>query len=228
MLHSLPRPLTLKGVIFDMDGLMLDTEPIYWSSMQLYWSSMQQAARELGCRFTDGLRAAFTGRSIPVWRGTLIETFGADYPQFRSRRRQLWEQHIQNFGVPQKAGLNELLNQLEEEGIPKAIATSSSGPDAALCLGRLACRFDAIVTGDEVTRGKPAPDIFLLAAQRLGLSPEHCLALEDSEAGALAALAAGMSVILVPDLQPPSSALSAQVECVCSSLHEVRDLLQRL
>ena len=200
---------------------MLDTEPIYWQSMQ-------QAASELGCRLDDEWYAAFIGRSIPAWRDVLMQTFGADYPQFRSRRRELWEKHVQELGVPQKAGLDALLHQLEVYGIPKAIATSSSRPDAALCLGRLADRFDAIVTGDEVERGKPAPDIFLLAAQRLALSPVHCLALEDSETGALAALAAGMSVILVPDLQPPSSALSAQVDCVCSSLHKVRKLFQRL
>ena len=199
---------------------MLDTEPIYWQSMQ-------QAAQELGCRFNHEMRAAFVGRSIPAWRDALMETFGADYPRFRSRRRQLWERHVQEIGVPQKAGLNELLNQLEKDAVPKAIATSSSRADALLCLGSLASRFDAIVTGDEVTRGKPAPDIFLLAAQRLALSPERCLALEDSESGALAALAAGMGVILVPDLKQPSGALSAQVDCVCSSLHEVRELLQR-
>lgn len=211
-------PSSLQGVIFDMDGLMLDTEPIYWASTQ-------QAALELGYSFDHEMRAAFIGRSIPAWRDTLMQTFGTNYPQFRSRRRQLWEQHIREIGVPQKAGLSELLHQLEEAGIPKAVATSTSRPDAMLCLGRLTDRFNAIVTGDEVERSKPAPDIFVLAAQRLGLPPQHCLALEDSEAGALAALAAGMSVILVPDLKPPPGALSAQHK-VCASLHEVRELLQ--
>ncbi len=199
---------------------MLDTEPIYWASTQ-------QAASELGYSFDHEMWAAFIGRSIPAWRDTLMQTFGANYPQFRSRRRQLWEQRIREVGVPQKAGLDELLRCLEENACPKAIATSSSKPDAALCLGPLAGRFDAIVTGDEVTRGKPAPDIFLLAAQRLALPPAHCLALEDSETGARAALAAGMGVILVPDLKQPSAALFAQVDRVCSSLHEVRELLQR-
>ena len=208
-------PQTLSGVIFDMDGLMLDTEPIYWDSMH-------QAALELGYRFSSEMQAAFIGRSIPIWRDILMQTFGADYPQFRNRRRQLWERHVQEIGVPQKAGLNEMLNQLEKDKVPKAIATSSSRADAALCLGHLADRFDVIVTGDEVKQGKPAPDIFLLAVQRLALSPAHCLALEDSEAGALAALAAGMSVIIVPDLKQPSGTLSAQVDRVCSSLHEVR------
>ena len=212
-------PDTFQAIIFDMDGLMLDTEPIYWASMQ-------QAASELGYSFNDEIRAAFIGRSIPAWQETLIEIFGADYPHFRSRRRQLWERHVREVGAPQKAGLDELLNKLEQDGLLKAIATSSSRPDATLCLGRLAHRFDAVVTGDEVERGKPAPDIFLLAAQRLALAPEQCLALEDSEGGALAALAAGMSVIIVPDLKQPSGELSAQVHRVCYSLHEVRELFQ--
>lgn len=207
-----------EGVIFDMDGLMLDTEP-------LYWASMQQGALELGCDFGDEMRTAFVGRSVPTWRDTLTRMFGADYPQFRSRRRQLWERHVREVGVTRKAGLEELLDQLDADGRLKAVATSSSRPDAMLCLGELAGRFDAIVTGDEVERGKPAPDIFLLAARRLALAPEHCLVLEDSEAGALAALAAGMRVIIVPDMKQPSGELSAQVHRVCCSLHEVRRLL---
>jgi HAD superfamily hydrolase (TIGR01509 family) len=210
---------TFKGVIFDMDGLMLDTEPIYLKSMQ-------QASAEFGYSFDDDLHSRLIGRSLPVWQAILVETFGEDYPKFRSRRRQLWEQHVQEIGVAQKAGLGELLNQLDEDGLLKGIATSSSRSDALLCLGQLANRFEAIVTGDEVELGKPAPDIFLVAAQRLALSPEHCLVLEDSESGAQAALAAGMSVIIVPDLKQPSGELAAQVHRVCSSLHEVRELFR--
>lgn len=198
---------------------MLDTEPIYWASMQ-------QAASELGYSFDHEMRSAFIGRSILAWQAILTQTFGANYPRFRSRRRQLWEQHVQEVGVAQKAGLDELLSQLDEDRLLKAVATSSSRPDAMLCLGRLANRFDTVVTGDEVSRGKPAPDIFLLAAQRLALPPEHCLALEDSEPGALAALAAGMGVIIVPDLKQPPDKLAAQVQCVCSSLYDVRQLFR--
>lgn len=209
--------LPFKGVIFDMDGLMLDTEPIYRSTVI-------QAAQELGYSFDDELYNRFIGCSVPVWRKVLIETFGDDYPLFRNRSRQLWEQHVQELGVVQKAGLGELLDQLDEDGLPRGIATSSSRPDALLCLGPLAARFDAIVTGDEVEHGKPAPDIFLLAAERLNLSPAHCLVLEDSQPGTQAALAAGMSVIVVPDLQQPSPETVAQLHRVCASLHEVREL----
>jgi HAD superfamily hydrolase (TIGR01509 family) len=206
-----------KGIIFDMDGLMLDTEPIYRSALS-------QAAQELGYDVSDLLQSRFIGRSISHWRDALMEIFGEDYPKLRSRRRQLWEQHVREMGVVQKAGLGELLDRLDEDGLRKGIATSSTRADALLCLGQLASRFGAIVTGDEVQQSKPAPDIFLLAAQRLSLAPEECLVLEDSQAGAQAALAAGMSVILVPDLQQPSSELAMQVHCVCSSLHEVRQM----
>jgi HAD superfamily hydrolase (TIGR01509 family) len=208
---------TFKGIIFDMDGLMFDTEPIYRKSMQ-------QAAVELGYDIDDQLQNRLFGRSISDWRTTLIQIFGENYPQFSKRRRQIWEQHVQEVGVTQKPGLVDLLNQLDEDNLPKGIATSSTRPDALLCLGELAERFEVIVTGDEVKQGKPAPDIFLLAAQRLALSPQHCLVLEDSESGAHAALAADMSVIIVPDLNPPSSELVAQVHRVCSSLHGVREL----
>src|SRR5690349_17255007 len=117
-----------KGVIFDIDGLMLDTEPIFWKSMQ-------QASVELGYNLDAELQNNFIGRSIPEWRDTLVRTFGEDYPRFRTRRRELWEHHIQKIGVEQKAGLAELLDLLDEQRLTKAIATSSTKPDALLCLG---------------------------------------------------------------------------------------------
>jgi beta-phosphoglucomutase-like phosphatase (HAD superfamily) len=84
------------------------------------------------------------------------------------------------------------------------------------------------VTGDEVTQGKPAPEIFLLTAARLRLMPQQCLVLEDADAGVQAAYAAGMPVIMVPDLHRPPALIAAQATHICSSLHEVKDLLAAL
>ncbi len=172
----------------------------------------------------DELCANFIGRSIADCEHMLSQAFGANYPQFKSRRRQLWQQHVQEIGIELKAGLRELLDYLDEQLLLKAVATSTHRNDALLCLGHLSSRFDEIVTGDEVQYGKPAPDIFLLAAQRLMLAPEQCLVLEDSEAGGQAALAASMNVIIVPDLKQPPALLATQVHRVCTSLHEVKQL----
>lgn len=207
-----------KAIIFDMDGLILDTEPIYRSSMA-------QAATELSYSFDNNFYNQFIGLSTPACREKLMQIFGDDYPKFQFRRRELWEEHVKEIGVKRKNGLKELLQHLDSKQVLKGIATSSIRKDALLCLGELANQFDVIVTGDEVKNGKPAPDIYLLAASRLGLLSDECLVLEDSEFGAKAALAAGIKVVIVPDLQQPSAELRVQAYRVCSSLHEVRELL---
>lgn len=210
-----------NAVIFDMDGLMLDTEPIY----RRVW---QTAAAELGHIISDDMYATFIGRPTEECRRSLSETFGPQFPHapFRKRSRELWQAHVGKAGIAHKPGLPELLALLEARHIPKAVATSTVRKDAIVCLGELASRFDAIVTGDEVRHGKPAPDIFLLTAQRLNVAPESCLVLEDSEAGATGALAANMSVIIVPDLKIPGDELAARTHRVCKSLHEVRAVFE--
>jgi HAD superfamily hydrolase (TIGR01509 family) len=105
------------------------------------------------------------------------------------------------------------------------LATSSPRVLALRCLGDLVSRFNALAFGDEVSHAKPAPDLFLLAAQRLGIEPTDCLVLEDSEAGVRAARAAGMDVIMVPDLVPPSDEIASMATHVCATLHNVRSLI---
>jgi HAD superfamily hydrolase (TIGR01509 family) len=137
---------------------------------------------------------------------------------------------IDREGIALKPGLLDLLAWLDAEGIPKAVATSTRKLRAHDKLERtdLAGRFAAIVCGDEVPRGKPAPDIYLEAALRLGIAASECVALEDSEPGFTAALAAGMMVIMVPDLGTPSAALLARAPLVLASLAEVRHHLAAL
>ncbi|MEL6246792.1 MAG: HAD family phosphatase [Cyanobacteria bacterium J06648_16] len=211
-----------KAILFDMDGLMLDSETVYHTA----W---QQAVTELGYTFDSGLYLDLVGRSNAEAERLMLEAFGGDFPveTFRTDWTRHWQRRVQTQGMPTQPGLWELLDFLEAEQMPKAVGTSSNAAEAALSLksNRLWARFSAIVTVDDVAAGKPAPDIFLLAAQRLGMSPSDCLVLEDSNAGVEAAVTAGCQVIMVPDLQTPTPDSQARALQVCESLHEVLAML---
>ena len=210
----------MRAVLFDLDGLILDSEPVYRAA----W---QEAARELGFNLTDQLYLSLVGRTNEDGEAFLVETFGAGFPvvRFRERWAQLWRHRVRRHGIATKPGLTELLGLLDARGVPKVVATSSAREDALLALGALAGRFDAIVSGEDVRAGKPAPDIFLEAAAHVRVPPTRCLVLEDSEVGVEAAYAAGTTIIMVPDLKPPSAEAAARVYRVCASLLEVRNLL---
>ena len=133
-------------------------------------------------------------------------------------------------GIVLKPGLIELMAWLEAENLCKAVATSTrrSRAESKLVHAGLFERFAALVGGDEIAHGKPAPDIFIEAATRLGIDAADCVVLEDSEPGVRGALAAGMTPIMVPDLHPPSAALSAMRPLVLPTLHDVRAHLMTL
>lgn len=206
------------AVVFDMDGLMLDTE-------RLDRDLWQAAARRHGLDIPDALHATLVGRRIADAERTLLEHFGTGFPlaQLRAEVHAQWEA-VAAAGLPRKPGLEPLLALLEQAGIPKAVATSTARAKALVSLGPLAARFHALACGDEVRAGKPAPDIFVLAAQRLGIAPARCLALEDSPPGVAAARAAGMPVIMIPDLVAPRE----PPPYLCASLSQVSEWLQSL
>lgn len=209
-------------MILDMDGLMLDTERL----CRHVW---QQAATELSCDLTDSMYLELVGRRNDYCEQTLLRWFGPTLPldSFRLRCAVLWDEHAARQSLDAKAGLVELLNWLQVAGVPWAVATSTEGDRARAKLagaglgGRVSC----VVTGDQVATAKPAPDIYLEAARRLGVDPRSCIALEDSDAGVAAAHAAGMRVVIVPDLKPPSAQSLARAWRVCPTLHEVIDLV---
>jgi HAD superfamily hydrolase (TIGR01509 family) len=205
-----------RAVIFDMDGLLLDSEPLY----RVTW---QTAAADLGCPIDDEFYERFVGRGNDEAEHLLVERFGDALPldEFRKRWRRDWDERIAASAVERKPGATELLDFLQQRGIPAALATSSPRILALPCLGDLAARFATLAFGDEVEHSKPAPDLFLLASHRLGIAPADCLVLEDSEAGVRAASAAGMNVIMVPDLVPPSPEIASMATWVCKSLHDV-------
>jgi HAD superfamily hydrolase (TIGR01509 family) len=210
-LASLPA-----AVVFDMDGLMLDSERVErWA-----WRT---ACAARGYDFDDAFHLTLVGRRDADVRRDLEARFGASFPlvDVQAEAHALWLGRVREHGMPEKPGLAELLQAIDEIGLPKAVATSSIRPRVELSLGALALRFDAIVTGDEVREGKPEPEIYLTAAGRLGVRPGACLALEDSPAGQLAAARAGMVAVLIPDLVEPAVPPARRA----GSLFEVRDWL---
>lgn len=215
----------VAAIIFDMDGLMLDTEPLY----QAAW---QATSAELGYVLDDPSYAALVGRPTDDCERELVRWFGPGFPldRFRVRWPERWQAEVAANGVQQKPGLPEILAFAAAQRLPVAVATSSEADYAAFSLQHAALegRFDVIVTRDQVARGKPAPDIYLEAARRLQVDPAACVALEDSEAGILAASGAGMRALLIPDGTPPSDAAVRTAFRVVASLHDARDLVAGL
>jgi HAD superfamily hydrolase (TIGR01509 family) len=193
--------MLIKAAIFDMDGLMLDTEPAY----RVAW---QAASAECGYDLPDPLYFTLIGRGRSEGEQTLVDAFGPEFPvdAFRAACLRREAAMFDTTAPPKKPGLDELLELLDSRKIVKAVATSTERRTAVaqLTAAGLLNRFDAVATGDEVVNGKPAPDLFLLAAQRLGVEPVHCIVFEDAEAGTIAAHRAGMRVFIVPDLKQPS------------------------
>ena len=214
--------MRIDAVVFDMDGLMLDTEP-------LYKSAWQQALAELGHELDDASYLRFVGRSTEDCESDLVAQLGAAFPleTFRLRWPVLWRICADEQGIAAKAGLHELIAFVRNEGLPLALATSSDSSFTELSLGcaNLLGSFDVVVTGDQVTHPKPAPNIYIEAARRLDVDPRHCVALEDSDAGILAASRAGMVPLLVPDLKKPAEEAIEAAFRVLGSLHEARELL---
>lgn len=185
------------AVLWDMDGTLVDSEP--------YWIEEEYAlVRSFGGLWSHKHAMTLVGQSLPVSGAYIIE-----HTPVTLTVEQVVDRLVDGVGrrlrerVPWRPGALELLTDLRANGIPRALVTMSyrrltDQLERALPTGT----FEAVVTGDEVVRGKPYPDPYLDAAAALSLDPRDCVAIEDSESGARAAVAAGVPTIVVPNVKP--------------------------
>ncbi|OJG93917.1 HAD hydrolase, family IA [Enterococcus thailandicus] len=207
-------------MIFDMDGLLFDTEMVYYEATQM-------VADQMGFPYDKEFYLRFLGVSDEEVWANYHEIF-AEYGRETVQRfiDESFQETLTRFAsgnVQLKPGVMELLDFLEEQDIPKVVASSNQRKVIELLLEKnnLLTRFDMIVSAENVKRAKPDPEIFLLAQQKLGTTKENTLILEDSQNGILAAEAAEIPVIMVPDLLEPSAELADKTVAVVSSLHEI-------
>ena len=213
----------MQAVIFDKDGTLHDTEKVFLKAWRL-------AAEDLDVPDIEATVRDCTGVNLP---DTAVY-WAKKYPHIRFdaylARRDYHFNEIVREGVPIKEGAVELLTYLQERGYPVGMATSTPYRTVMEHLERTdMIRFflpDAIITGDMVRWGKPDPEIFLLAASRLGIAPGDCVGVEDPNNGIRAVLAAGMRAVFVPDLTPPAEDVMGRIWRVCGSLTELIPLLE--
>jgi len=212
---TLPRP---AAVVCDMDGLLVDSERMERRVWQL-------VARELEIELSDERFATFVGHSGDRNDALLRHYFGEafDVPRFRMMCHRGFRELVESEGVAMRPGAREWLAFVSELGIPLGLATSSGPAAVQERLGDVLHLFAAVATRADVEHGKPHPDLYLEAAKRLGIQPATAIAIEDSPAGTQAALAAGMQVVVVPDLIEPPSDLAPQLAAVFPSLDALRE-----
>lgn len=214
----------LKAVIFDMDGLMIDTENVTY---QCYKKVLQT----MNLNMTKDYYTTLLGRTMDATRESMYQQYGPDFPiqKVADQVHQMMDEQFAREGVPLKEGLVELLTYLKKNNYKTMIATSSRRErvNALLMNNGILNFFDDVICGDEVQHGKPAPDVFLNACQKLQVKPEEALVLEDSEAGIQAAYNAKISVICIPDMKYPEEQYASHTTCILESLHQVIDYIEK-
>jgi HAD superfamily hydrolase (TIGR01509 family) len=214
----------IEAVVFDLDGVLLDTE-------ELWNEARRQIAEERGGRWREDAQRAMMGMSSPEWSRYMHDVIGVPDPPERisdevvARLEELYRRQL-----PLVDGALESVRRIGARW-PLAIASSSNRPLIDLFLELTGTRelFRATASSEEVARGKPAPDVYLEAAARLGAAPERCAAIEDSENGIRSAAAAGMVVVAIPNaVFPPSTEALSQADVVLGSLAELTpDVIER-
>jgi HAD superfamily hydrolase (TIGR01509 family) len=208
----------IDAVVFDLDGVLIDSEQV--------WDEVREAlARERGGRWSGRSQRDMMGMSSPEWSRYMHEVVGLPESSEEINREvvtRLLERYAGS--PPWLPGALETVRRLSERW-PLGLASSSNREviEAVLAAGGISALFRATVSSEEVARGKPAPDVYLEAARRLGFEPCHCTAVEDSHNGILSAKAAGMRCVAIPNAHYPPGEATAEADAVVRSLEKLTD-----
>lgn len=219
-----PRTRMYAAALFDLDGLLIDSERVIMDA----WLAVAAAH---GVPLTAPLYVETIGLTATESEKVLLRAFGSSARlnaaqldvNARLDRLPAAERY------PLKPGVRRLLDKLDHRRVRCAAVSSTAIAEVGRRLTAAGIReyFAAVAGGDEVTRGKPDPEVYVLVADRLGVAINRCIAFEDSPNGARAALASGADLVVIPDLVPPPAALAARCQCVLTSLNDAQALVHQ-
>lgn len=215
----------IKGVLFDMDGTMFDTE-----TMSMFgWAA---AARKYNINISKDFMINCMGLTTDIIEDMFHDEFGADfdYTGLRKNKLRIMEELINADGVPHKEGLTQILEYTKKSDLKCAVVTSTTNKRAMFNIKKAGVLeyFDEIITGEMSEKSKPEPDIYIYAAEKLGLSPEECIVIEDSRNGILSAKSSGAISVLIPDIIPVDDDMLLAADYKCNNLIEVIDIIEKI
>lgn len=213
----------IKAIIFDMDGLMINSE-------RVTYECYVKVLEKMNLTMSEDFYKRLLGKTLPSAFQIMYDEYGNDFPMDDVLKdvHQLMNDIFEKEGVPLKDGLIELLTYLKDNDYLTIVATSSTRNRVEHLLGMsdILKYYDDSICGDEVTHGKPNPEVFLRACEKLGVEPSQALVLEDSEAGIQAAHSAHIPVICIPDMKYPEPEYAQMTTEIFNSLHDVIEYLK--